>query len=88
MGLPWYLSSDSIWFRFVSDGIVVESSIVCFTYFSGLMYSDSAPQKVRPRPMKARMVDSQIMETARAVKPNANRSHPTSLFGILTPTLV
>jgi len=57
VGLPWYLSSVSIWFRFVSDGVIVGSSRVCFTYFSVPTYSSSAPQKVRPRPMKARIED-------------------------------
>jgi len=37
MASPWYLSSFSIWFRFVSDGVIVWSSRVCFTYFSEAM---------------------------------------------------
>lgn len=83
MALPWYLSSVSIWFRFASDGVIVWSSRVCFTYFSVLVKSNSGPQKLRPRPMKARMVDSYIMENAKAIKPNVNRSPPTSLAGFV-----
>lgn len=40
------------------DGIIEGSSRVCFTYFSVVMQRVNVPQKVRPRPMKARIEDA------------------------------
>ena len=37
--------------------MVVKFRRDCFTYLSFVKYRRSAPQKVRPKPMKARMLD-------------------------------
>jgi len=58
VGLPWYSSSASIWFMSARVGSVVVFSSFSFTYFPGRMKRSSAPQKVRPKPMNARMTCS------------------------------
>jgi len=81
--LPWYPSSVSILSMFANLGSSVELSRISLTYFSVVMYSVSAPQKVRPRPMKARTEDSRFMEKAMAIKPRVNRNQLTSLVGLV-----
>lgn len=43
--------------------VAVESKRLLSTYFMGLTKRNKAPQKVRPRPMNARVCDSRIIET-------------------------
>ena len=54
----------------------VESRRSALMYFSGFMYKRSAPQKVRPRPMKARMDDAYGMDSIREIMPKNSRMYP------------
>ena len=83
MQLPWYLSSFSSLSISFRDEITAEFNKVCFTYLSVPMYSNSAPQKVRPSPTKVRREDAKIIEIARAIKPNVNRIQLTFLAGLV-----
>jgi len=52
-----------------SDGAAVESSTVDFTYRSRFRYKKRKPQKVSPKPMKARMEEAYTIEKIRASIP-------------------
>ena len=58
MALPLYFKSSIIRLIVVSEEMAVESKRLAFTSFVGLMNRRRAPQKVRPKPMNARMDDT------------------------------
>ncbi len=60
----------------LSEEMAVESRRSALTSFVGLMNRRSAPQKVRPRPMKARIDDSYEMDTIREITPKDSRMYP------------
>lgn len=76
---PLYSSSFMILFKFSMDEIAVESINVAFTYFSCLRYMRRAPQKVRPKPIKAKIEDAKIIELTSATIPQRRIVHPTAL---------
>ena len=65
-----------MWLMVLSEEMAVESRRSALTSFVGLMNSRSAPQKVRPRPMKARMDDSYGMDSIREITPKNSRMYP------------
>ena len=65
-----------MWLMVLSEEVAVESRRSALTSFVGLMNKRSAPQKVRPNPMKARMDDSYRMDSIREIMPKDSRMYP------------
>ena len=76
-----------MWLMVLSEAMAVESRRSALTSFVGLMNSRSAPQKVRPKPMKARMDDSYEMDSMRDIMPKVSRVYPVILEGCMCACL-
>lgn len=76
-----------MWLMVLSEEMAVESRRSALTSFVGLINSKSAPQKVRPKPMKARMDDSYEMDSRRDTMPKDSRAYPVILEGCIRACL-
>jgi len=56
---------------------VAESRRLAFTYFVGFMKRSRAPQKVRPRPIRASMDDENTMDVMRPTVPESSTIYAT-----------
>ena len=74
---------DRILSMFVSVERDVAFSNSSLTYFAGFMYGKSAPQKVSPRPMKARTYEEERMDPNRATSPSSNIEYAIGLKDVI-----
>jgi len=83
IAFPLRFEFDIMWLMVLSEEMMVEFRRSALTSFVGVINSKSAPQKVRPRPMKARMDDSYRIEGIREIMPKDSRMYPIIPDGLV-----
>jgi len=70
IALPLYFSLEMTLWTAEREEMTVESRSSPLTNLAGLMNSRRAPQKVKPKPVKARIGEVKMIEEMRAVAPS------------------
>lgn len=74
---------DRIFSTFSSAEKDVAFNISSLTYFVGFMYRKSAPQKVSPRPIKAKMYEEERKDPNRATSPSSSIEYAIGLEAVI-----
>lgn len=83
MPLPFGFKSLSIRSMVSYDGAAVAVTRSALTYSTGVMSKKTAPQSVRPRPMKARTCEFALIEKASASIPGMRKAMPMATVRVM-----